>query len=83
MNNKLLSKKPKEVSSEEFIKSWENIGYTLQALHSLLQELVETNNKIKKDDFDSTNHYAKLAFQSGENKAYEFIMSLLPHSSKP
>ena len=82
MNHSLLKHKPKEVSSDEFNKTWDNIGYTLQALVSLLDELVENNNKVKKDDFDTPNHYAKLAFQAGENKAYEYIKSLLPETAK-
>lgn len=73
---------PKDYSKDEFNKTWENIGPSLNVLYRVLQELVAENNKVKKDDFDCPNHYAKLAFQSGENKAYEYIMSLLPQTAK-
>lgn len=82
MNQLLLKYKPKEVTKDDFNNSWENIGYTLQALAGALDELIENNNRVKKDDFDSPNHYAKLAFQAGENRAYEFIKSLLPETAK-
>ena len=39
-------------------------------------------NFIKKDDFDCPNHYAKLAYNLGQIKAYEFIMSMLPDTAK-
>lgn len=83
MKSCLLKHKPKDVTSEEFEKTWENIGYSLVALRSLLDELIVANNEVKRADFDCPNHYAKLAFQSGENRAYEFIKSLLPETSKP
>lgn len=83
MNHSLLAKRPKDSSKEEFTKSWDNCGYTLSALALLLTELIEQNNKVTKDDFDCPNHYAKLAFQAGENKAYEYVLSLLPENSKP
>lgn len=79
----LLKHKPKDVTGEEFEKTWENIGYSLVSLRSLLDELIVANNEVKRADFDCPNHYAKLAFQSGENRAYDFIKSLLPETSKP
>lgn len=82
MKSCLLKHKPKDVTGEEFEKTWENIGYSLVALRSLLDELIVANNEVKRADFDCPNHYAKLAFQSGENRAYEFIKSLLPETSK-
>lgn len=78
----LLKHKPKDVTTEEFQKTWDNVGYSLSALRSLLDELISDNNEVKRADFDCPNHYAKLAFQSGENRAYEFIKSLLPETSK-
>jgi hypothetical protein len=82
MKSCLLKYKPKDTTNEEFEKTWENIGYSLQALHKLLDELIQNNNEISRADFDCPNHYAKLAFQSGENRAYAFIKTLLPQTSK-
>lgn len=82
MKQAFLKHIPKDSTTEEFGKTWDNAGYTLTPLYKLLKELVEENNRIKKDDFDCPNHYARLAFQAGENRAYAYILSLLPDSCK-
>ena len=82
MNKLLLNNKPKDSSNEEFIKAWNNSSYTLEALYKTLLVLKEELNNIKKDDFDSPNHYAKLAYNLGQIKAYEFIISVLPDTAK-
>lgn len=78
MNNLLLSKRPKDSTVDEFVKAYNNSSYVLEPLAKVLQELMLQNDKVNKDDFDCPNHYSKLAFQAGENKAYAFILSLLP-----
>ena len=82
MNKVLLNNKPKDSSSEEFIKAWNNSSYTLEALYKTLLNLKEDISNIKKDDFDCPNHYAKLAYNLGQIKAYEFIISMLPDTVK-
>lgn len=82
MNKLLLNNKPKDSTNEEFIKVWNNSSYTLEALYNTLKTLKEEINSIKKDDFDCPNHYAKLAYNLGQIKAYEFVMSLLPDTAK-
>jgi hypothetical protein len=82
MNKLLLNNKPKDSSNEEFIKAWNNSSYTLEALYKTLLVLKEELNNIRKDDFDCPNHYAKLAFNLGQIKAYEFIISMLPDTAK-
>jgi gamma-glutamyl phosphate reductase len=82
MNKLLLNNKPKDSSNEEFIKAWNNSGYTLEALYKTLQLLKEEINSIKKDDFDCPNHYAKLAFNLGQVKMIDLIVSMLPDNSK-
>lgn len=82
MNTLLLKHKPLDSSNEEFTKAWNNSGYVLEALHTTLQTLKEELNGIKKDDFDCPNHYAKLAYNMGQIKAYDFIISMLPETSK-
>lgn len=82
MNKLLLNNKPKDSSNEEFIKAWNNNSYTLEALYKTLLVLKEDINNIKKDDFDCPNHYAKLAFNLGQVKAYDFIISMLPDTAK-
>lgn len=82
MNANIVRNRPSEMTKEEFIKSWENIGYTLSALYKTLQENKSNLTKVKGDDFDCPNHYAKLAYQAGQLDQLEFILSILPSSSK-
>lgn len=82
MNKTLLNNRPKDSSVEEFTKAWNNSSYTLEALYKTILVLQEELNTIKKDDFDCPNHYAKLAYNAGQLKAYDFITSLLPDSAK-
>jgi hypothetical protein len=82
MNKLLLNNKPKDSSNEEFIKAWNNSSYTLEALYKTLLVLKEEINSIKKDDFDCPNHYAKLAYNLGQMKAFDLIVSMLPDTAK-
>ena len=76
MNKVLLNNKHKDS------KAWNNSSYTLEALYKTLLNLKEDISNIKKDDFDCPNHYAKLAYNLGQIKAYEFIISMLPDTAK-
>jgi hypothetical protein len=82
MNKLLLNNRPEDSSVEEFTKAWNNSSYSLEALYKTILVLKEELNTIKKDDFDCPNHYAKLAYNAGQIKAYDFIVSLLPDSAK-
>jgi len=82
MNKLLLKNKPTDSTNEEFIKTWNNSGYSLEALYKTLLNLQEELNNIKKDDFDCPNHYAKLAYNLGQLKMIEFIIDLLPDTAK-
>ena len=82
MNKLLLNNKPIDSSNEEFIKAWNNSSYTLEALYKTLLVLKEDINNIKKDDFDCPNHYAKLAYNLGQMKAFDLIISMLPDTAK-
>lgn len=83
MNKVLLDNRPQDSSPEEFKKAWDNSGYVLEALWKTLNAFIEQNNEVKKDDFDCPNHYAKLAYQAGLNKAWKQVMDMLPESAKP
>jgi hypothetical protein len=83
MNKVLLDNRPQDSSPEEFKKAWDNSGYVLEALWKTLGAFIEQNNEVKKDDFDCPNHYAKLAYQAGLNKAWKQVMDMLPESAKP
>lgn len=83
MNKVLLDNRPQDSSPEEFKKAWDNSGYVLEALWKTLNAFIEQNNEVKKDDFDCPNHYAKLAYQAGLNKAWKQVIDMLPESAKP
>jgi hypothetical protein len=83
MNSNLLNNRPSDSTAEEFKKTWDNSGYVMEALYKTLQGFINENNKVKKDDFDCPNHYAKLAYQAGFSNALEMVKDLLPASAKP
>jgi hypothetical protein len=82
MNKILLNNKPKDISNEEFTKLWNNSTYVLETLYNTLVVLNKELITTKKDDFDCPNHYAKLAFNLGQTKIIEQIMSMLPDGVK-
>lgn len=82
MKLNLSKNRPKEMSKEDFEKSWNNIGYTLRALYVTLTELEATTCTIKEDDFSIANHYALLAFQAGRRAAFQEVINMLPDTSK-
>lgn len=83
MNKLLLDNRPSDSTPEEFKKAWDNSGYVLEALYITLNTLILQNNKVKKDDFDCPNHYAKLAYQAGLSEAWKQVIDMLPESAKP
>lgn len=83
MNKLLLDNRPSDSTPEEFKKAWENSGYVMEALYKTLQGFIAQNEEVKKDDFDCPNHYAKLAYQAGLNKAWKQVIDMLPESAKP
>ena len=82
MNKLLLNNKPKDISNEEFIKLWNNSTYVLETLYNTLLVLNKELTTTKKDDFDCPNHYAKLAFNLGQSKIIEQIVTMLPDGVK-
>jgi len=83
MNSNLLQNRHSTASKEEFQKAWDNAGFVLEALWKTLVDWQEENNKVRKDDFDCPNHYARLAYQAGYIKALSDVIGLLPDSAKP
>jgi enoyl-[acyl-carrier-protein] reductase (NADH) len=82
MNKLLLNNKPKDSSNEEFIKAWDNSTYVMEALCKTLQSIKDDIGSIKKDDFDCPNHYAKLAYNMGQIKMIDLVISMLPEGAK-
>lgn len=78
-----MKNRPKGTTPEEWNKVWDNSGYALESLWVTLLELKKENEGVKKEDFDCPNHYAKLAYQAGINKALDQVIGLLPASAKP
>lgn len=82
MNKLLLNNKDNNITEEEFIKVWNNASIPLEALYKTLLVMKSELSSVKKDDFDCPNHYAKLAYNAGQEKMIDFIVSLLPNSAK-
>lgn len=80
MNSILNKNKPEDC--EDFKKLWNNSGYVLRPLYKTLKQLRDELVKIKTEDFECPNHYAKLAYQGGQAKAYDLVLSLLPDTAK-
>lgn len=78
----LMKNRPLSCEREEFAKSWENVGWTLSALHKTLDDLIRGSSKVSAEDFGVANHYALLAYQAGRTAAYKEIQELLPLSAK-
>lgn len=82
MNTLLLKHKSNTITKEEFTKLWNNNSICLEALYGTLLELKQEVTSIKRTDFDCPNHYAKLAYNLGQQKMIETIVDLLPDSAK-
>jgi len=82
MNKLLLKNKPSNTSNEEFEKLWNNSSVSLEALYKTLEDIKAEISSIKKDDFDCPNHYAKLAYNLGQLKMADLVISMLPDSAK-
>jgi hypothetical protein len=82
MNKSLLKNKPSNTSNEEFEKLWNNSSVSLEALYKTLEDIKAEISSIKKDDFDCPNHYAKLAYNLGQLKMADLVISMLPDSAK-
>lgn len=82
MNITLVNNRPEGCTKEEFLKMWDNAGYTLEALQKTLEKWKQEASVIKMNDFDCPNHYARLMFEQGQVKAYEAVLALMPESLK-
>jgi hypothetical protein len=54
----------------------------MEALCKTLQSIKDDVTSIKKDDFDCPNHYAKLAYNMGQVKMIDLVISMLPEGAK-
>ena len=78
----LSKNRPSDLSSEDFEKMWNNLGYSLAPLYTTCQELIGSTLRISGKDFDIPNHYAKIAYEAGRRSAFEEIQKMLPESAK-
>ena len=82
MNKLILNNKPINTTNEEFIKAWNNSSFVFEALYKTLLQIKKEIDNIKREDFDCPNHYAKLAYNSGQSKIIDTIVSMLPETAK-
>lgn len=79
MRANLVNARPKDCSRDDFIKMWNNAGYTLEALKNVIEAAVKSNEGVSSVDFDCPNHYAKLAYKEGKLAAYREILEYMPN----
>lgn len=82
MNKLILNNKPINTTNEEFIKAWNNSSFVLEALYKTLLQIKKDVDNVKREDFDCPNHYAKLAYNAGQSKIIDTIVSMLPETAK-
>lgn len=80
MNSLLMKHKPKDTTPEKWLEHWENAAYTLEPLAKVLIEMKKELGKVKRDDFDTPNHYAKLVSELAQLETIDRILGLLPDS---
>ncbi len=78
----LSKNRPKDMTKEEFEKTWINIGYSLSALYKTIQEMQQSLESVSENDFSIPNHYALLAYKAGKKAALEEIMKYFPNTAK-
>tara|TARA_R110000868_G_scaffold218220_6_gene468457 strand:- start:1026 stop:1277 length:252 start_codon:yes stop_codon:yes gene_type:complete len=82
MNKLILNNKPINTTNEEFTKAWNNSSFVFEALYKTMLQIKKDIDNIKREDFDCPNHYAKLAYNAGQSKIIDTIVSMLPETAK-
>lgn len=80
MNNLLVKHKPKDTTQEKWNEHWQNQGYTLEPLAKALIDMKKELGKVRRDDFDTPNHYAKLVSELAQVEMIDRILAMLPDS---
>lgn len=79
MNSLLMKHRPKGVDKEKWEGQWAAGADFLQPLADVLKEMVkERHGKVRPDDFDCPNHYAKLVAELAEQQILKQILEMLP-----
>lgn len=78
MNKRLMDLRPKELTQEDWDKTWSSASYALEPLAAMLREWIAAREKVKIEDFNVANHYALLAYQAGQIDAIQKVLDILP-----
>lgn len=74
----LLKNKPSDQTDEEWVEHWARVrNYSLTPLVATINQLTAGLNDVKEDDFETPNHYAKLAFRAGQRRMAEQILEII------
>lgn len=73
----LAKHKPSDITQEKWAEHWSNSKYTLEPLVLAISEMIEALEEVKEDDFESTNHYAKLMYRAGQAKMAKKIVDII------
>ena len=80
MDSLLARHRPKNLSQEKWEEQWEAAGATLQPFADALKDVKRGLGKVKADDFDSPNHYAKLVSELAKAQLIDQLLAMLPSS---
>jgi hypothetical protein len=80
LNNLLVKHRPSDTTIEKWEEHWENQRYTLEPLAKALIDMKKELGKVRRDDFDIPNHYAKLVSELSQVEMIDRILALLPAS---
>lgn len=79
MNSLLTKHKPKDITKEQWEKTWENSSYVLEPFLKALEEMCP-KEKITVEDFKDPSFVEKLVWKQAQRDFLEKIKELLPKS---
>ena len=80
MNNLLMKHRPSDTEPDKWKEHWNNQRYTLEPLAKALIDMKKELGKVRRDDFDMPNHYAKLVSELAQVEMIDRILAMLPDS---
>jgi hypothetical protein len=79
MNSLLLKNRPNDITEEKFVEMWNNSGYLLRVLAKTIMDIVPPE-RIKAEEFESPNHYAKMVWAQAQRDFAKKVLDLMPES---
>lgn len=78
MNYLIMEQRPTDKSKEEWANEWSRQAPTLDILRQALLKLKAGMTTVKASDYDTPNHYVKLAASLEKAQLIDDIIAMLP-----